>query len=106
MLFPHLEDAMKNFLMLVAVILIFATAVVLGLKNQDLVNINFIVAQSDLRLSTLLTITLLIGMATSALFSFYFIFKGKLKYRKLLKENKKQRKELNKLRTTLSSKEV
>ena len=97
---------MKNFLMLVAVILIFATAIVLGLKNQELVNINFIFAQRDLRLSTLLTITLLIGIATSALFSFYFIFKGKLKYRKLLKNNKKQRKELNQLRATLPSKEA
>lgn len=97
---------MKNFFMLVAAILIFATAIVLGLKNQALVNINFIFAQSDLRLSTLLTITLLIGIAASSVFSFYFIFKGKLKYRKLLKENKKQRKALNQLRTKSPSNEV
>lgn len=97
---------MKNFLMLVAAILIFATATVLGLKNQALVNINFIFAQRDLRLSSLLAITLLMGIALTSLFAFYFIFKGKLKYRKLLKQNKKQRKELNQLRTKLPSKEA
>ena len=92
--------------MLIAIILIFAIAIVLGLKNQEIVNVNFVFAQGELRLSTLLTITLLIGILISSVFTLYFIFKGKLKYRKLLKENKKQRKELNKLRTTLSPKEA
>lgn len=95
---------MKNLLMLVVVILVFGIAVVLGLKNQEIVIVNFIFAQNTFRLSTLLTITLLIGICISALFGFYFILKAKLRYRKLLKKNKTQGEELNQLRTTLSPK--
>ncbi len=92
--------------MLMVVIFVFGIAAVLGLKNQEIVNINFIFAQNSLRLSTLLTITLLIGICISALFGFYFILKAKFRYRKLLKKNKKQGEELNQLRTTLSLKEL
>ncbi|MCK5819450.1 MAG: LapA family protein [Psychromonas sp.] len=95
---------MKNFLMLVAVIFVFVIAVVLGLKNQEIVNINFILAQKDLRLSTLLAITLSIGICISALFGIYFILKAKFRYRILLKKIKKQGEELDKLRTNLSIK--
>ncbi len=90
---------MKLFFTLAVTIFLFAVAVILGLKNQELVNINYLVAQSEMRLSTLFAILFLIGFVVSSLIGIFFYMKLKMKNRKLRKLNKKQRKELNQLRT-------
>jgi len=52
--------------LLLLLVLIFA--IVIGSRNQDVITINYLIAQSDLRTSTLMAITLglgvLIGMLT------------------------------------------
>ena len=90
---------MKRFLTLVIIILLFAIAIILGLKNQQLVNINYLLAQSEVRLSTLLAINFMFGFIISGCFATLFYFRLGMKTRHLRKLNKKQRKELNLLRS-------
>jgi len=90
---------MKRFLTLVLIVLLFAIAIVLGLKNQQAVNINYLLAQSEIRLSTLLAINFMFGFIISACFGTLFYLRLTMKNRHLRKLNKKQRKELNLLRT-------
>ncbi|WP_028862510.1 LapA family protein [Psychromonas aquimarina] len=90
---------MKLFFTLAVTVFLFAVVVILGLKNQELVNINYLVAQSEMRLSTLFAVIFLIGFVVSSLIGTFFYMKLKMKNRKLRKLNKKQRKELNQLRT-------
>ena len=96
---------MKRFLTLVITLVLFAITLVIGLKNQQPVNINYLVAQSEMALSTLLAILFMVGFICSAFFAFLFYLKLKMKNRQLHKLNKKQRKELNKLRS-LSANEI
>lgn len=91
---------MKRFLTLVLLILLFAIAIILGLKNQQIVNINYLVAQSEVRLSTLLAINFMFGFIVSGCFATLFYLRLTMKNRQLRKLNKKQRKELNLLRTS------
>jgi len=90
---------MKRFLTLVLIILLFVIAIVIGLKNQQLVNINYLVAQSEIRLSTLLAINFMLGFIVSGFFGTIFYLRLTMKNRRMKKLNKKQRKELNLLRT-------
>ncbi|MCP4323266.1 MAG: DUF1049 domain-containing protein [Psychromonas sp.] len=90
---------MKRFLTLVLIVILFAIAIVLGLKNQQAVNINYLLAQSEIRLSTLLAINFLFGFVISACFGTLFYLRLTVKNLRLRKLNKKQRKELNLLRT-------
>jgi len=91
---------MKRFLTLVVIILLFTIAIVLGLKNQQAVNINYLLAQSEIRLSTLLAINFLFGFIISGCFGISFYLRLAMKNRQLRKLNKKQHKELNLLRSS------
>ena len=90
---------MKRFLTLIITITLFAITLVIGLKNQQLVNVNYLVAQSEVALSTLLAILFMLGFVCSLFFASLFYLKLKMKNRQLNKLNKKQCKELNKLRS-------
>ncbi|HEY5715438.1 MAG TPA: lipopolysaccharide assembly protein LapA domain-containing protein [Psychromonas sp.] len=89
---------MKSIITLVITILLFLIAIVVGLKNQQVVNINYIVAQSEIRLATLLAIIFVIGFIASGIIAMMFFLKLKIKNRQLLKMTKRQSKELNELR--------
>ncbi len=91
---------MKRFLTLILLVLLFAIAIVLGLKNQQAVNVNYLLAQSEMRLSTLLAINFMLGFIISGCFGTLFYLRLTMKNRQLRKLNKKQRKELNLIRTT------
>ena len=91
---------MKRFITLVIIILLFAVAIILGLKNQQPVNINYLVAQSEIRLSTLLAINFMLGFVVSCCFGTLFYLRLSLKSRQVRKLNKKQDKELRLLRET------
>lgn len=90
---------MKRFLTLVLILLLFVIAIVIGLKNQQAVNINYLLAQSEIRLSTLLAINFMFGFIVSVFFGTFFYLRLTMKNRHLRKLNKKQRKELNLLRS-------
>lgn len=89
---------MKRFLTILITVLFFILAVVLGLKNQQLITINFLVAQNELRLSTLLAIVFSLGFSVAVCLASYFYLALKIKNRYLRKLNLKQRRELNDLR--------
>ncbi|WP_238740380.1 LapA family protein [Psychromonas antarctica] len=89
---------MKRFLTLIVTVFLFVIAIVLGLKNQQLMNVDYLVAQSEIRLSTLLAITFLLGFVVAVIFGVFFYLKLKVINRKLCKINKKQYKELEQLR--------
>ena len=94
---------MKRFFTLIAAVLLFAVAVVLGLKNQQLININYLIAENEIRLATLLAIIFMLGFLVATLFAGLFYLKLKIKNRQLRKLNNKQRKELSQLRTISAS---
>lgn len=88
---------MKRFLTLVVTVLLFAVALALGFKNQQLINVNYLLAQSEMRLSTLLALVFMAGFFVSALLAGIFYLKLKITNRQLRRLNKQQRKELNQL---------
>ncbi|MFT6987279.1 MAG: putative membrane protein [Psychromonas sp.] len=90
---------MKRFLTLIVTVLLFAVALVLGLKNQQIINVNYLLAQGEMRLSTLLAIVFMAGFLVSAVFAILFYLKLKITNRQLRKLNKQQSKEINQLRT-------
>lgn len=90
---------MKRFLTLIITILLFFIALALGLKNQQLINFNYLIAQSEMQLSTLLAATFMFGFIFASIFMGLFYLQLKIRNRQLRKLNKKQRKELNQLRT-------
>ena len=70
---------MKRIITLIIAILLFVIAALLGLKNQQLVNINYLLAQSEMRLSTLLAIIFLIGFIASGALGVLFYLRLKIK---------------------------
>lgn len=94
---------MKRFLTLIIAVLLFAIAIILGLKNQQLITVNYLVAENDIRLATLLAIIFLVGFIVAILFAGLFYLKLKMKNRQLRRLNNKQHKELEQLRTISAS---
>ncbi|WP_372882950.1 LapA family protein [Psychromonas sp.] len=90
---------MKSIITLIITIVLFLVAIVVGLKNQQVVNLNYIVAQSEIRLATLLAIIFVIGFVASGIITMMFYLQLKIKNRQLLKMTKRQGKELDELRS-------
>ena len=59
---------MKGLLTLLLLVVVLVFAIVMGSRNQDVITINYLIAQSEMRESTLMAITLgagvVIGMLT------------------------------------------
>lgn len=91
---------MKRFLTIFITAFFFIVALVIGLKNQQLVTIHFLVAQNELRLSTLLAIVFAIGFLVAVCLASYFYLVLKMNNRHLRKKNIKQRREINALRAS------
>lgn len=94
---------MKRFITLISAVLLFAIAVILGLKNQQLINVNYLIAENEIRLATLLAIIFMVGFIVATLFSGLFYLKLKMKNRRLRRLNNKQLKELSQLRAVSAS---
>jgi len=92
---------MKRFLTIFITVLFFIVAVILGLKNQQVVTLDFVIAVDSLRLSTLLAIVFALGFSSSVFFASFFYLKLKVKNRRLRKLNEKQQKVLNDLTAQL-----
>ena len=92
---------MKRFLAILITVVFFIVVIVLGLQNQQLVTINYLIAQNELRLSTLMAMIFSVGFAIALCFASYFYLTQKMKIRQLTKLNVKQRRELNDLRDSI-----
>jgi len=89
---------MKRFLTILITVVFFIIVIVLGLQNQQSVTFNYLIAQNDLRLSTLLAVIFSFGFIIALCLGSYFHLALKMKCRQLNKLNIKQRRELNDLR--------
>jgi len=86
---------MKRFFTILITVLFFIAAVIFGLKNQQLVTVHFLVAQNELRLSTLLAFVFVIGFLVAGFVASYFCLSLKIKNRRLRKLNEKQLRVIN-----------
>lgn len=70
---------MKVVILVILLIIIFAISFALGQNNHQLVEFNYLLAKSDLRLSTLLAIVLVTGFLLGWLLTGFFFLRAKLK---------------------------
>lgn len=52
---------MKGIILLILAIILVMIAVVVGFRNSDVVTINYLIAQLDMRISTFMVVCILIG---------------------------------------------
>lgn len=83
---------MKFVLLFLLLIVIFAVSITFGANNDQNVIFNYLLAQSQFRLSSLLGMLFGIGFILGWLFSGYFYFKQKLKLSSVQRQLKKLQK--------------
>jgi putative membrane protein len=86
-------------IILIIAILLFGVAIILGLKNQQLIDINYLIAESEVPLAILSAIIFMFGFIVASFFGSFFYLKLKMKMRQLRKLNNKQKKDLEQLRS-------
>ncbi|UTP72044.1 LapA family protein [Alteromonas sp. LMIT006] len=62
---------MKGLLTFLLLVLVLVFAIVMGSRNQDVITINYLIAQSEMRESTLMAITLGAGVVIGMLTMFF-----------------------------------
>ncbi|MFD2015850.1 LapA family protein [Vibrio olivae] len=74
---------------MIAVLALFLIALALGSQNQDVVTFNYLLAQGEFHLSTLLGVVFVIGFAIAWLIFGGLHLKSRMQVRKLNKQLKK-----------------
>ena len=69
---------MKSFIISVVVLFMFVLAFTFGAQNQELVTINYFIAEGKFQLSVVLSVTFFAGFLLSWLFAFFYILKLKI----------------------------
>ncbi|HDR0626235.1 TPA: LapA family protein [Pasteurella multocida] len=90
----------KYILGLVLVLAIVLVAITIGANNDQIISFNYMVAQSEFRLSTLVAILFGLGLILGWLISAIFYIKLKLKNMSLIRQLKRQTLQINELTTT------
>ncbi|MFC1090239.1 LapA family protein [Pasteurella multocida] len=90
----------KYILGLVLVLTIVLVAITIGANNDQIISFNYMVAQSEFRLSTLVAILFGLGLILGWLISAIFYIKLKLKNMSLTRQLKRQTLQINELTTT------
>lgn len=70
---------MKVLLTLIAFLLILLLAILIGAQNNQVILVNYLIAQSEMELSSLMAITLLVGVVLSL--SVFSVFWFRLRWR-------------------------
>lgn len=83
---------------LIIVVIGFLITFALGAQNQEIVHFNYLVAQGDLKLSTLLGITFGVGFIIGWIICGLLYIKVRFSQRRLMKKVAKQQEELDALR--------
>lgn len=86
-----------GFVIVVAIVLV---AVTVGANNDQMITFNYIVAQSEIQLSTLVAILFGFGLILGWLITGFFYLKLKLKNMSLARQVKRQTLQINELTTT------
>ncbi|WP_101775934.1 LapA family protein [Pasteurella oralis] len=89
----------KYILGLVLVLAIVLVGVTIGANNDQIISFNYMVAQSEFRLSTLVAILFGLGLILGWLISAIFYIKLKLKNMSLTRQIKRQTLQINELTT-------
>ncbi len=79
--------------------LVFGLALVLGSQNDQTVTVNYLIAQGDFRLSSLLGGLLVAGFVIGWLTCWFVYLKAKVQLRSANRRIEKQKKELEELRS-------
>ncbi len=95
----------KYILGFVIVLAIILVAVTVGANNDQVITFNYIVAQSDFKLSTLVAILFGLGLILGWLITGLFYLKLKLKNMGLTRQIKRQTQQINELTTSRSKAE-
>ncbi|MDO6640515.1 MULTISPECIES: lipopolysaccharide assembly protein LapA domain-containing protein [unclassified Shewanella] len=77
---------MKSFIAIVIVGLFFVLALLFGAKNEQIVTVSYFIAEGQYRLPVVLAVVFFSGFVISWLFAAYYILKFKI----ILRKNKKQ----------------
>lgn len=78
-----------KFIKIILVIALFLIALALGAQNQEVVNFNYLLAQGEFHLSTLLGIVFVFGFAVAWIIVGMIQLKSKMTIRRLNKQLKK-----------------
>ncbi|AWL12036.1 Lipopolysaccharide assembly protein [Saliniradius amylolyticus] len=70
---------MKAILTLLIAVMVFIIALALGAQNDQLVSVNYLIAQSELRLSSLMAVCFFFGVIVMAVFSTLLAMRSKWK---------------------------
>ena len=92
------EDIVVKIIGFIFLAICFFLALALGTQNQEIINFNFLVAQGNFRLSTLLGVVFGLGFVLGWLFCGALYFKARMSNAMLRKQVYKQRQELDTLR--------
>ncbi|WP_108651418.1 LapA family protein [Dongshaea marina] len=90
---------MKAIISFIVVILIFAVALAFGVRNEQIVQLNYLIAQDEYHLSALLGMVFGIGLVVGWLSLGVWLMRLKIANRRLNRQLKRQGKELEELRT-------
>lgn len=86
-----------GFVIVVAIVLV---AITVGANNDQIITFNYIVAQSEIQLSSLVAILFGFGLILGWLITGFFYLKLKLKNMSLARQVKRQTLQINELTTT------
>lgn len=86
------------FVVIIAIILV---AITVGANNDQVITFNYIIAQSELQLSSLVAILFGFGLILGWLITGFFYLKLKLKNITLTRQVKRQTQQINELTTSL-----
>ncbi|EIJ69399.1 MULTISPECIES: LapA family protein [Pasteurellaceae] len=86
-----------GFIIIIAILLV---AITVGANNDQVITFNYIVAQSELQLSTLVAILFGLGLILGWLITGIFYLKLKLKNMALLRQVKRQTQQISELTTS------
>ena len=90
----------KNILGLIITLAIVLVAVTIGTNNDQIITFNYIVAQSQFQLSTLVAILFGLGLILGWFITGFFYLKLKLKNIALNRQIKRQTQQINELTTS------
>jgi putative membrane protein len=79
----------KGLLVLISILILLILAGFIGSHNSELVRINYLIAQTDIKMSMLLAVTFLIGSLFTLLFLLPYLLRLKWQIKMLNRKHKK-----------------
>jgi putative membrane protein len=80
---------MKGILVFVIIVVLFMLAIVIGSQNTQVISVNYIIAQAEMRVSTFMVITIGLGVVIGFLVMFTRFFALKLQLKLVQRRLKK-----------------